>query len=71
MGPRPGNKRVKTRILRNMLVSYDERIVGEVLPVFGGFVYRHFRFGSKSSSALPTLDELIVKIDSYLKDLYE
>lgn len=54
-----------------MLVTYDEQVVGEVLPVFGGYVYKHYRFNMRNSSACKTLNELVINIDKFLKGLYE
>lgn len=61
-----------TRISHSLLVHYRDRVVGEVLYVSGGgYVYHHYKFGMKPSSACSTLAELLPNIDSYLQKLYE
>jgi hypothetical protein len=55
-----------------MLVTYDERVVGEVVFVRNkGYVYKHFKFHIRESSPMWKLDELLLNIDKYLISLYE
>jgi len=61
-----------TRISHSLLVHYRDRVVGEVIHIpLQGFVYHHYKFGMKHSSALPSVAELLPNIDSYLQKLFE
>jgi len=62
---------MRTRITKNLLVHYDDRVVGEVIHALnGGYAYKHFSFRLKPSSALPTIEQLFPNIDKFLGDLY-
>lgn len=54
----------------SMLVKYGEMVVGEVNRTPQGYVYRHFKFHMRPSSALPTVDALMEKVTQYLESLY-
>ena len=63
---------MRTRITKNLLVHYDDRVVGEVVHALGGgYAYKHYSFRLKPSSALPTIEQLLPNIDAFLKSLYE
>lgn len=62
---------MRTRISKNYLVYYDDRVVGEVIHAMGGgYAYKHYSFRLKPSSALPTIEQLLPNIDKFLHDLY-
>lgn len=49
-------------------VKIDDRVVGTIIPVPGqGYVYKHFKFGLKTSSALLTIEELMLRVEKYLQ----
>jgi len=63
---------MRTRITKNFLVHYDDRVVGEVIHAMGGgYAYKHYSFRLKASSALPSIDQLLPHVDAFLKSLYE
>lgn len=48
------------------LVKLGDRVVGEVVQVPGGFAYHHYRFGMRNSSALPSEQLLLERVEQYL-----
>lgn len=63
---------LRTRISKNDLVHYDDRVVGEIIRAPGGYAYRHFSFKlKKPSSAMTTVAELLPHIDGFLTELYK
>lgn len=52
-------------------VKVDDAVVGSIVPVPGqGFCYQHYKFGLKLSSALPSVEELMVRVEEYLQNLF-
>lgn len=54
----------------SMLVKWGEMVVGEVLKVPGGYAYKHYKFGMRPSSALPTIDALMEKVKDFVEKQY-
>jgi hypothetical protein len=52
---------------RSLLVYYNERVVGELVRVHGGWAYHHFKFGLGISSAIPNIDDLMLRVEEYLQ----
>lgn len=62
---------IKVRLAQpSMHVKLGEMVVGMVERAPSGYAYRHFKFGMRPSSALPTVDELMVKVQGFLEKQY-